>query len=52
MLDNLWHTKSSDDVLFDFDTPLGGLTTDEANLRKPLPLFALFRNIMTHLITC
>ncbi|MBT4066151.1 MAG: HAD-IC family P-type ATPase [Euryarchaeota archaeon] len=33
MLDNLWHTKSSDDVLFDFDTPLGGLTTDEANLR-------------------
>ncbi len=33
MSDNLWHTKSSDDVLFDFDTPLGGLTTNEANLR-------------------
>ena len=33
MSDNLWHTKSSEDILLEFDTPLGGLTTSEANER-------------------
>jgi P-type Ca2+ transporter type 2C len=33
MTDELWHTKSCDDVLFEFETPLGGLTSDEAAIR-------------------
>jgi Ca2+-transporting ATPase len=33
MTDGLWHTKSCDDVLFEFETPLGGLTSDEAAIR-------------------
>lgn len=33
MRDGLWHTKSCDDVLFELDTPLGGLTSEEAAIR-------------------
>lgn len=33
MSDILWHTKSSEDVLLDLDTPLGGLTSSEAEKR-------------------
>tara|TARA_B110000444_G_scaffold261561_1_gene315388 strand:- start:8608 stop:11388 length:2781 start_codon:yes stop_codon:yes gene_type:complete len=32
-MDNLWHTKSSDDVLLELDTPLGGLSSSDANSR-------------------
>ena len=33
MSDSLWHTKTGDEVLSEFDTPLGGLTSSEAESR-------------------
>ena len=32
-MDNLWHTMSSEDVLTELDTPLGGLSSSDAELR-------------------
>jgi Ca2+-transporting ATPase len=32
-LDKIWHTESSEDVLLEFDTPLGGLSSSEAAIR-------------------
>ena len=32
-MDNLWHTMSTEDVLTELDTPLGGLSASEAELR-------------------
>jgi len=32
-LDKLWHTESTEDVLLEFDTPLGGLSSSEAAIR-------------------
>ena len=34
MSENLWHTKSGEDALLELDTPLGGLTSDEATARQ------------------
>ena len=33
MSDIMWHTKSGEEVLSEFDTPLGGLTSNEADIR-------------------
>ena len=33
MAETLWHTKSGDEVITEFDTPLGGLSTREAEIR-------------------
>ena len=33
MSDTLWHTKSGDEVITEFDTPLGGLSSKEAENR-------------------
>ena len=33
MAETLWHTKSGDEVITEFDTPLGGLSTKEAEIR-------------------
>ena len=33
MSDSLWHTKSGDEVITEFDTPLGGLSSKEAENR-------------------
>jgi Ca2+-transporting ATPase len=32
-LNKIWHTESSEDVLSEFDTPLGGLSSSEAAIR-------------------
>ena len=32
-MDKLWHTESNEDVLLEFDTPLGGLSSSEAAIR-------------------
>ena len=32
-MDNLWHTMSSEDVLTELDTPLGGLSSSDAASR-------------------
>ena len=33
MSEILWHTKSGDEVITEFDTPLGGLSSNEAQIR-------------------
>ena len=33
MAETLWHTKSGDEVITEFDTPLGGLSSREAEVR-------------------
>ena len=33
MSETLWHTKSGDEVISEFDTPLGGLSSAEAEIR-------------------
>lgn len=33
MSETLWHTKSGDEVITEFDTPLGGLSSKEAEIR-------------------
>ena len=33
MSETLWHTKSGDEVITEFDTPLGGLSSNEAEIR-------------------